>query len=328
MRLFYNQHYFRGFANVWTPILGSSQLRDSPVPVQVAGEKLVIFRSAAGPAALFDRCPHRGVALSLGKVREGCIECPFHGWRFDQAGAAQFIPWNPDARKELLGAVSVPAAEVGGLVWIYTAPGIEAPPLPPLAQLLARRSSSVVKQQVTKTHWSRAMENVLDAPHLPFVHRWTIGAAARAPADRGASMETTFTKTDYGGQIQWSVDGATSGPNQGWIRHYAPNVMQLGFKDDDGSLPEQLLAVVPIDETNTRMVSILAPGFSFFRLLDFLFGSRLSWEDRHVIETHDPPEIPPGADEVSVRSDRGTLAFRKYYDEALRDSYAALPTQP
>jgi phenylpropionate dioxygenase-like ring-hydroxylating dioxygenase large terminal subunit len=35
-----------------------------------------------GVGALLDRCPHRGVALSLGTITDGCLACPFHGWRF------------------------------------------------------------------------------------------------------------------------------------------------------------------------------------------------------------------------------------------------------
>jgi hypothetical protein len=53
----------------------------------------------------------------------------------------------------------------------------------------------------------------------------------------------------------------------------------------------------------------------------------LKWEDRHVIETHDPPEVPR-VGETSVRADRATLAFRRYYDRVLCDSYATLPTAP
>lgn len=319
-----NRRLFMGFARVWTPVLDAARLGAAPVALSVAGEKMVLFRGARGVAALLDRCPHRGVALSLGRVREGCIECPFHGWRFDGDGAARFVPWNPDARTELLGAVSVPVAEAGGLVWLHTSPGTEAPPLPPLARLLSGRAASAVKERVVATHWSRVMENLLDAPHLPFVHRWTIGAAARAPADRGRPMETTYTPTDYGGQVRWSVDGATSGPNQGWIRHYAPNVMELVAGEDRDGLPTQLVAAVPVDGATTRTLSILAPGFSLYRALDFVIGDRLSREDQHVVETHDPPEIPRAGDEVSVRSDRGTLAFRRYYDSVLRDSYAPL----
>lgn len=318
---------FSGFARVWTPILGSGQLGRAPVPVMLAGEKLVVFRGAQGPAALLDRCPHRGVALSLGRVRAGCLECPFHGWRFDGTGQVTHVPWNPDAKLEKLGTVPVPVLEMGGVIWVYTEPGALRPEPPPLARILAGRRKSIVYESLFATHWTRAMENMLDAPHLPFIHRWTIGAGVRKAADRGARMETTYTSTDYGSRVHWSIDGATSGSQMGSLDFFAPNVMHLHFGKEEGP-PGQLMAVVPVDGQRTRMISILAPGFSVFRLLSGLIGKRLLWEDQHVVESSDPPEIPEPGHDLSVRSDRATLAFRKYYDDTLRGSAAVVTGAP
>lgn len=318
---------FRGFARVWTPVLGSGQLGATPVPVTLAGEKLVLFRGKDGPAALLDRCPHRGVALSLGKVREGCIECPFHGWRFDGGGQVTHVPWNPDARLEKLGTVAVPVLDMGGVIWVYTAPGLERPEPPHLARMLAGRRRSIVQETLFAAHWTRAMENALDAPHLPFIHRWTIGAGVRAAAARGARMDTTYTATEYGGRISWTIDGATSGGQTGALDFFAPNVMHLRFGGDE-AVPGQLMAVVPVDGQRTRMISILKPGFSLFRLLSGLIGRRLLWEDQHVVESSDPPEIPVPGQELSVRSDRATLAFRKYYEDVLRGSGAPVAGSP
>jgi phenylpropionate dioxygenase-like ring-hydroxylating dioxygenase large terminal subunit len=75
-------HVFSGFANVWTPLTLARRVKKKPLAITLAGEKLVLFRDGKGQlGALLDQCPHRGVALSLGKVRDdGCLECPFHGW--------------------------------------------------------------------------------------------------------------------------------------------------------------------------------------------------------------------------------------------------------
>jgi nitrite reductase/ring-hydroxylating ferredoxin subunit len=75
---------FDDFANVWTMVaLGRELSPNKPLPLVVAGERVLLFRDIAGaPAALIDRCPHRGVPLSLGRVERSEIQCPFHGWRF------------------------------------------------------------------------------------------------------------------------------------------------------------------------------------------------------------------------------------------------------
>ncbi|WP_245300183.1 Rieske 2Fe-2S domain-containing protein [Methylocystis bryophila] len=66
---------FDDFANVWTMVaLGRDLLPGNPLGLVVAGERIVLFRNAAGaPAALIDSCPHRGAALSLGRVERGEI---------------------------------------------------------------------------------------------------------------------------------------------------------------------------------------------------------------------------------------------------------------
>jgi phenylpropionate dioxygenase-like ring-hydroxylating dioxygenase large terminal subunit len=123
---------FDGFADVWTPALLRRRLGHRPVRVTVAGEPVALFRGASGKVgALIDRCPHRGVALSLGRVAaDGTLECPFHGWRFDTSGANRAVPLNPQARCETLGAAALPVREIGDLIWVYTRPNATAPPEP------------------------------------------------------------------------------------------------------------------------------------------------------------------------------------------------------
>src|SRR6187401_2988909 len=123
---------FRDFANVWTIVAGSRDVRPGKLhPKTIAGERVVLFRDAGGrPAALIDRCPHRGVALSLGKLCDGVVECPFHGWRFDATGANRLVPWNPDAKREGLGATALPIREIAGLLWLHTGPVATSEPTP------------------------------------------------------------------------------------------------------------------------------------------------------------------------------------------------------
>ena len=52
-----------------------------------------MFRDGSGkPAALRDRCAHRNMRLSLGKVQQGRMECPYHGWMYASDGACVAVP--------------------------------------------------------------------------------------------------------------------------------------------------------------------------------------------------------------------------------------------
>jgi len=82
--------------NQWYIILESSEVKQGkPVGVTRMGEKLVLWRDAEGKVVCMkDQCPHRGVALSCGKLIDGLIECPFHGFQFDGSGRCTLIPAN------------------------------------------------------------------------------------------------------------------------------------------------------------------------------------------------------------------------------------------
>ena len=77
----------------WYPVLGSRELGRKPVAKTRFGRRLVFWRDGEGRAACVeDRCAHRGAALSLGRVSDGAIECPFHGFRFAPDGACVRVP--------------------------------------------------------------------------------------------------------------------------------------------------------------------------------------------------------------------------------------------
>jgi phenylpropionate dioxygenase-like ring-hydroxylating dioxygenase large terminal subunit len=112
-----------GLRNYWYPIVQSSELpAGSPIGITCLGEDLVLYRDSNGPKVLFDRCPHRYVKLSVGRVFGDELQCAFHGLRFDGTGACTLIPWEQpmdQAIRQKLCVRSYKAAEVGGIVWAY-----------------------------------------------------------------------------------------------------------------------------------------------------------------------------------------------------------------
>ena len=119
----------------WYPVLGSSELAANPVARKRFGQSLVFWRDAAGNAVAFeDRCPHRGSALSLGRVEDGQLQCPFHGFRYDGTGKCVAVPAEGGQWRipEQLRAVSLPVAEDRGFVWTWRGPAAATNALPPL----------------------------------------------------------------------------------------------------------------------------------------------------------------------------------------------------
>ena len=317
---------FEGFSQVWTPVGLASRVRRKPVRIVVAGVPVVLFRAAGGRiGALVDRCPHRGAALSLGKVgADGCLECAFHGWRFDADGANRFVPLNPEAKLDQLGAMALPARQLGELVWIYTRPGETAPPEPALPDALSSPEfRRVYVERLWRCHWTRAMENMLDSPHLPFVHRRTIGRGLRRRMTPASSLEVAWEETPWGGRARAALDGDSAGGGAG-LEFHRPNIMTLLIPIPGRRLLIHAL-VIPERAGHTRLLVVGSRDFNRSPLFDAAFAwtnAVIADEDKAVVESSGPDEVPPAADERSVRTDRATLQFRKYYYDRLRESAA------
>jgi phenylpropionate dioxygenase-like ring-hydroxylating dioxygenase large terminal subunit len=322
---------FQGFARVWTPVLPSRRVKKAPVGIRVAGEKVVLFRGEGGTfGALVDRCPHRGVALSLGKVGDdGCLACPFHGWRFGPDGTARHVPLNPDAKLERLSATPLPVREIGDLLWIYTAAETPATePVPPEA-LVDPGLRRTYLEVTWNCHWTRAMENMLDTPHLPFVHRTTIGRQLARIMTPTSRLEITWEEMPWGGRQHSRMDGKGELAK---LDFHRPNMMALHIPIPGRRFRMHAL-VIPVDDRTTRLIVASARDFATFPLLDPIFdrvNGFIAAQDQAVVESSDPAEVPPAGDEVSVATDRATLHFRKYYLDELRagSKPAAPPVAP
>ena len=119
--------------------------RDVPtgtsIGVRVHGVEYVVWRDNAGKAHIWeDRCPHRGMKLSLGFVRGNHIACLYHGWEYDSAGLCQKIPAHPEL--EPPKTICVPTfsvAERSGMIWFAKEPDVLWPddrPLTPVRSLM------------------------------------------------------------------------------------------------------------------------------------------------------------------------------------------------
>ncbi len=153
----------------WFVAAHSSELRDAPLGRTVNGVPLVLFRDAAGAAAVLeDRCPHKNVALSLGRVVEGSLQCRYHGWRFAAGGALLDVPCHsPDER---LPRCTVPAygvVEQDDWIWVRLAPGgADGPP----RYERTRGYRWFELRNVVEAPVDLVLENGLDCSHTGFAH--------------------------------------------------------------------------------------------------------------------------------------------------------------
>jgi arylsulfatase A-like enzyme/nitrite reductase/ring-hydroxylating ferredoxin subunit len=162
-------------AQWWYVACRSAELGRRPLARTLLGMPLIVFRGDGGrPAVLLDRCPHRNVPLSLGRVLpSGRLECAYHGWQVDAAGRCRTVPGLCD-EGDATGrhAPAFATVERDGFVWVFATPDV-APTGEPLALPLRHVSGYATIERVLDVEASvhATVENALDVPHTAFLHR-------------------------------------------------------------------------------------------------------------------------------------------------------------
>lgn len=168
----------------WMPAALSEELKlgRPVVPVGLLGEHLALFRTEEGVLALIERsCAHRGVDLCIGRVENGGIRCPFHGWHYDVTGQCTEQPAEPAGSRmhEKIKIKSYPVVEKNGIIWAYMGPG-EPPAFPDFDCFIAPESHVFSFKGLWECNWLQALEVGIDPAHASFLHRF---AEDETPAD-------------------------------------------------------------------------------------------------------------------------------------------------
>jgi nitrite reductase/ring-hydroxylating ferredoxin subunit len=118
----------------WFPICARHDLPARHVfEAELLGRELAVWRGLGGNVNVWEnRCPHRGMRLTVGANLGGELRCAYHGYRFaDGTGLCQSVPAQPhSAPPRSLRTKVYPMLESCGLIWtrLQEDPGAEPPP--------------------------------------------------------------------------------------------------------------------------------------------------------------------------------------------------------
>lgn len=153
--------------DAWQAVALSRALGKRPLPVLLEGRPVVLFRDREGQArALQDRCPHRHAPLSGGRVVDGALECPYHGWRFSGTGHLSHVPCHIGEAP----AIAVPpycVKEQDGLLFVARKAG----PAPYVTCQGEPGSIAMRLENRVRSTVLDVAENILDATHTHFTHK-------------------------------------------------------------------------------------------------------------------------------------------------------------
>jgi phenylpropionate dioxygenase-like ring-hydroxylating dioxygenase large terminal subunit len=268
--------------HAWYIVATSEELGAAPLSRKLYGTPLVVFRDASGaPGVLLDRCAHRNVPLSLGRVAGGHLECPYHGWLYDRGGDCRKIPgFCGQAELPRRAVPRYATREQDGYVWAYGVADVEPEGEPYTLPALGDARYTTVRRVVEAEATLHAViENALDVPHTAFLHKGLFRGTGQtnritAVITRAADRVTT----EYLGEPRPSgLAARILSPSGGMVTHYdrfiLPSIAQVeyGIGDENHVLITSICT--PLDDYLTRLYAIVSfrmrlPGWVIKPVLD------------------------------------------------------------
>lgn len=319
--------------NQWYIILESKELKNhKPLEIKRLNENLVLWRDEKGTVCcIADRCCHRGASLSCGKIVKGNLECPFHGFIYDEKGRVQVIPANGKKRPlpETMKVAGYKTFEAHGFIWLWWGDDDKITEEPFFFKELEHFSYSGLKDH-WNVHYSRAIENQLDVVHLPFVHKTTIGRGNKTLVNGPVVIREDELITFYVSNTE--DDGKTLPLKPNEIPDYKklfhlyfhyPNIWQNYISDKI----RILAAFVPVDEENSIIyiryyqdlikIPLLRELFNYIGKVTSIIILK---QDKRVVIKQLPKKSDLRMDEKLIIGDGPIIEYRKHRNELIENN--------
>lgn len=249
----------------WYLACSLRDLRRQPLARVIAGRPVVLFRDASGRvAALDDRCAHRNAPLSAGCVRDGQLQCPYHGWAYAGDGRVTKVPAAPGAAPADLAVASHAVRESQGFVWIWVGQGqpvvAEAPRFPHLDE--PGWTSFTLNTRFT-ARVEDCLENFLDCPHATFVHRYWFRAPTNKPVravvrTRDDGIEAEYFEEPRERSLVWWLLAPSGGEMRHVDRFIAPAASRVDYVFPGGLHYIITSHCTPVDARETQVTTVIS----------------------------------------------------------------------
>lgn len=191
----------------WVPALMSSELpeeSDTPIPVELLGERLVAFRDDDGQVGILDEyCCHRTASLAMGRVEDCGLRCIYHGWLFAANGDVLETPNVADPQfKTRIKQGAYPVRESGGLIWAYLGDDEIPPALPDFPWVNSELKHRVNLISYNHCNWVQMVEGLVDSSHLSILHTTPLTLVQQAQGLPPKFKKGTHMKFDAAPRIE------------------------------------------------------------------------------------------------------------------------------
>ena len=256
-QVFDNEWYAIGLAEEFKPGRKKS--------VRLHGLELVVWRKKDGTLGCLEaKCPHMGASLAVGRVVGEHVECPYHGFQYDDTGRCIKTPLRPDDARipKTLCTRAFAIQERCDWVFVFWGEARDATTPAPFFEQVEAVNDKLMHSWSVKTwpvHFTRFIENTVDVAHLGTVHRGTLSWSLPDPITVGNKVEGNFISVFPPSTTELPVFSQIIYPNMALL-YLSPKFLTV-------------FAGVPIDDEHTRLY--VRSSFGFVRLP--LIGHFATW---------------------------------------------------
>ena len=319
----------------WYVAMPSSRLGRSPMAVELFGKDLVAWRDRNGHPVLMDRyCSHLGMNLSLGKIVDGCIQCPAHHWKFDRSGQCVANQGWGEPIPKTAHQRTYELVERCGYIWVWY--GTQSPLFPlPTFQPMGEASSGFLVSRFmidTKTTVRKIIEDGYDILHMSGLHNIQVSAPIRLtiddedhPVNDGTSPVAQEAR--FAGRIEFDVKQWYGIPgilanalgisissaliyNDTWPSGHCVRVLLDGVERY-----QFMVCVTPVSKNRTIQHVVNATRKTRAPLMDRVRHAGFTFANFHEFHADLPlwNTTNPGKGGAYTKFDKGILGFRSFY---------------
>ncbi len=311
----------------WLPLAAAAELSAGRcLPGRHFEQALALWHGESGPAAFDDRCPHRGASLSLGRVHDGVLECPYHGWRFAPDGRCVAVPAVPDFQPPATHSARVwRVRSAHGLLWVAAATAPDDEPFAPPALDDLPRKRVLCGPFDVATSAARVVENFLDTAHFGFVHEGWLGVRDHVNVPDYEVKPDALGRPGVPHYRAWQPQASSASTGGAWIDYRYQVLSPLsallqkrsahGGTDaaDVGTEEAYVLWTSPNGRESCRAwFTIATADESADDAVLQSFQRTIFAQDKPVLESQRPRELPISGGEVHSAADRFSAAYRRW----------------
>ncbi len=305
--------------NEWHVVCRSEDVPvGKPVGARLLDEDIVVWRVGGQVLAWQDLCIHRGTRLSLGRIEDDRLICPYHGWVYNEAGRCVKVPAHPDQKPPERARVQ-PYQAVERYGWVWVSLGSPKHDIPAFAEW-DDPSFRKIFCGPYRFHAAapRVLENFLDVAHFPFVHEGYLGAPDHTEiSDYEAVTDENGVTSDNIRVWQPDPDGTGIGKHVAYTYRVMRPLLAYFVKKTEQAF-SIYFAVTPVSEFESAGYMWMNMNYGYDIPEEQLrtFQDTVSGQDIPIVESQRPERLPLDLQaELHLRSDRTAIAYRRWLRE-------------